>query len=210
MTIEATVPGLRERKRLATRHAIQLAVLNLATERGLDSVTVDEISRIADVSPRTFFNYFASKEEALIGDGPSLPQSDSQREFIDAGPDADILAGLGELIALASEEASEHRDLAARRRGLLKNHPELFAIRMANMRAFEDEVTALVSQRLVADGVSADLDDAELAQKARLITLVAFAAMKHAWACWADAGGSESLSTRLRQSFIEVRALFGQ
>ena len=210
MTIDATVPGLRERKRLATRHAIQLAVLDLAAERGLDSVTVDEISRIADVSPRTFFNYFASKEEALIGDGPSLPQSDSHQEFIEAGPDADILAGLGELIARASEEASDHRDLAARRRTLLKNHPELFAIRMANMRAFEDEVTALVEKRLVADGVSTELDEAELARKARLITLVAFAAMKHGWACWADAGGSEPLSTRLRQSFTEVRALFGQ
>ena len=55
-------PGLRERKRRATRRAIQLAVIDLVAERGLDGTTVDEISRRADISPRTFFNYFTSKD----------------------------------------------------------------------------------------------------------------------------------------------------
>jgi len=59
---DAAEPGLRERKRLATRRAIQFAVLELVSERGLEGVTVDEVSRRADVSARTFFNYFASKE----------------------------------------------------------------------------------------------------------------------------------------------------
>ncbi|MEO8263341.1 MAG: helix-turn-helix domain-containing protein, partial [Pseudolysinimonas sp.] len=63
-------PGLRERKRLATRRAIQVAAIEIVRERGLDATTIDEIARIADISPRTFFNYFSSKEEAIIGDGP--------------------------------------------------------------------------------------------------------------------------------------------
>ncbi|MBW8873252.1 MAG: TetR family transcriptional regulator, partial [Leifsonia sp.] len=44
--------GLRERKRLATRRAIQLAALRLVKDRGLDAVTIDDISHDADVSPR--------------------------------------------------------------------------------------------------------------------------------------------------------------
>ena len=59
-------PGLRERKKTETRGAIQQAVLFLALGRGLDAVTADEIAAAANVSVRTFHNYFGSKEEALV------------------------------------------------------------------------------------------------------------------------------------------------
>ena len=59
-------PGLRERKKTETRVAIQQSVLMLALGRGLDVVTADEIAAAANVSVRTFHNYFSSKEEALV------------------------------------------------------------------------------------------------------------------------------------------------
>jgi AcrR family transcriptional regulator len=59
-------PGLRERKKAETRKAIGQAVLYLALERGLDAVTADDIAAAANVSVRTFHNYFDSKQEALI------------------------------------------------------------------------------------------------------------------------------------------------
>ena len=58
--------GLRERKKAQTRSAISNAVLLLALDRDLDAVTVDDIAAAADVSVRTFHNYFGSKEEALV------------------------------------------------------------------------------------------------------------------------------------------------
>jgi AcrR family transcriptional regulator len=58
--------GLRERKKAQTRRAISQAVLFLALERGLDAVTADDIAAAANVSVRTFHNYFGSKEEALV------------------------------------------------------------------------------------------------------------------------------------------------
>jgi AcrR family transcriptional regulator len=58
--------GLRERKKAATRTALSQAALHLALARGVDSVTADEIAASADVSVRTFHNYFGSKEEAIV------------------------------------------------------------------------------------------------------------------------------------------------
>ena len=204
MTIEAAHSGLRERKRLATRRAIELATLTLVAEKGLDNVTVDEISRVADISPRTFFNYFASKELAIAGDAPELPGEDAVARYVSGSETRTVLEGLGDLLASASDAASEDTDLLRLRRALLKQYPQFVALRMAAMRAFEDQLADVVARRLAVDEPELARDPAALANKARLITLVAFGAMKHAWSCWADNEGGVALADRLRDSFDQL------
>jgi AcrR family transcriptional regulator len=58
--------GLRERKKVATREALGEAALRLALERGPDNVRVDDIAEAAGVSPRTYNNYFSSREQAIV------------------------------------------------------------------------------------------------------------------------------------------------
>jgi len=122
--------GLRDRKKARTRNALSAAALILALERGLDDVTADEIAAAADVSPRTFHNYFASKDEALAAGWRSLLEDYVAR--LAARPaDEPILASL-EIVfgniaadAVASQQATElHLDLFtspafAAQRGLL-------------------------------------------------------------------------------------------
>jgi AcrR family transcriptional regulator len=61
--------GLRERKKLATRKALSDAALRLAIQRGLENVTIEDITAEANVALRTFRNYFASKYEAVVAIG---------------------------------------------------------------------------------------------------------------------------------------------
>jgi AcrR family transcriptional regulator len=196
-------PGLRERKRLATRRAIQLAVISVVRERGLDAATIDEIARVADVSPRTFFNYFSSKEEAIVGDSPELPPVEAQNAFIaDRSP---LLSAIARLFSASITPALQDQEVVLARRALMKVNPDLSARRWASMHRFEADVVDLVARRLTAEHPGLTADPAALAGRARLIALLAIAAMRHAWATWMDDNGEHgTLVERLGQSFDEL------
>lgn len=208
--MSAREPGLRERKRLATRRSIQIAVLHLTAERGLDQVTVDDISRAAGVSPRTFFNYFPTKEASLAGDLPMEFAGDVAERFERAAPDRDPLA---DLVGIIAEQAEAHGvidpELHQLRRRVLADYPQIFALRMDRVRAFEADIAASVAVRLRADAVargeSADVDgdtepdpDIEIAERARLIGMLVFTLARGAWATWMEHPGETSLAELMR------------
>ena len=201
MSLDVAQHGLRERKRIATRRAIETAALGLVVEKGYENVTVDEISHRADVSPRTFFNYFASKEAALIGEAPELPDSELVEAYVTGSGNA--LQGLGALVSSATDnEGGEDADTHALRFSLMKQYPQLFALRMAAMKTFEAELTGVVSDRLRHEFPS--LPEDAVRSRARLTTLVAFGAIRHAWASWAENETAMSLSARMAESFDQL------
>jgi AcrR family transcriptional regulator len=98
-----TTPGLRERKKADTRAALAAATLRLVADRGWDHVTVEAIAAAADVSYRTFFNHFSSKEEALLQPGgPDQPRLSTR-----------LRAQPAEVGTLAAVRAAVREDLSA-------------------------------------------------------------------------------------------------
>ena len=89
--------GLRERKRLDVERALRLAALTLMAEKDVDEVTVEQIAAQADVSTRTFFNYFATKDQ--IFNAPSVGESEDFVGRVSALPlDLSPLQALGRAI----------------------------------------------------------------------------------------------------------------
>ncbi len=68
-TEEHTFEGLRERKKRQMRAVIVAAAMERFGERGFDAVTVADVARAADVSEKTVFNYFPTKEDLVFGAG---------------------------------------------------------------------------------------------------------------------------------------------
>src|ERR1700685_2497755 len=103
--------SLRERKKLPARGLLRRVALELVAERGLSSVTVEDIAEAADVSPRTFFNYFPSKEAALFGGDPDRA-AELREHVISEAPGEPALAALGVVLAQDAEAmAGELRSL---------------------------------------------------------------------------------------------------
>jgi AcrR family transcriptional regulator len=82
--------GLRERKKRATRDAIAATARRLFAERGYDAVTVAEIAVAADVSEKTVFNHFATKEELVFAGGEKR-LAQLQRDIAQRTPGTSVL-----------------------------------------------------------------------------------------------------------------------
>jgi AcrR family transcriptional regulator len=139
--------GLRERKKRARRGAIVDAAQALVLQHGLDAVTVDAIAEAAGISTRTFFNYFDSKDDAVLGlAGLNVPP-DVEATFVAGGPTGRMLPDLEVLVAgllggFAGSEARAHRGFE-----LLQAEPRLLARQFAWMDAHRSGVVALFERR---------------------------------------------------------------
>ncbi|QGH68161.1 TetR/AcrR family transcriptional regulator [Pseudactinotalea sp. HY158] len=143
-------PGLRERKKRATWAALHRAALTLVDSRGLDQVTVDDIAAAADVSPRTFFNYFRTKEDALTGVDPHYV--DELVATLRDRPESESpVAACRAVLLWDCERVLRGEDLWEKRVRVATRHRDLFQSAWATSAHLEIELTRALAHRMGLD-----------------------------------------------------------
>jgi AcrR family transcriptional regulator len=195
--------GLRERKKVDTRRALSDAALELAFEHGLENVTRDEIAARADVSLRTFNNYFANKYEAV-----AYRQAERVRRSIDilrrTPPEVPLWTAVTEAVlrpldedfraARGIENSVPSRAQLAETRKLLT----ITEIRDALANGLFDEWVGVIAERTATD-VARDLYP-------RLVAATVRAVGDAAMEAYVVADPPVAITTLIRQGFDAVAA----
>lgn len=189
--VEQPAPlGRRDRKKRTTRLALKAAAIDLVAERGFANVTVEDIAEAVDVSVRTFFNYFPSKEAALVGEDPELVEAMC----------SDLVALPGELTPLQAlrtilfdrihaigedlDLSGESHEVWFRRLALMRSQPEVLS-------AYSKHVTLL--EQALTDALVRRLGDERQRIYAGIVTTSAMGAMRVVAKSWCGDGGTASL-----------------
>lgn len=163
--------GLREQKKQATREALRAAALRLALERGPDNVRVDDIAEAAGVSPRTYNNYFSSREQAIVA------AVTSEREARVAAAVADRPGGVGLADAVIEAVVDQYTTADAPVRDALL----LITTRPALRDAFIDTTAAI--EHPLTEAIAARLGDSG-PHTARVLAASVAAAVRVALELW--------------------------
>lgn len=187
--------GLRERKKAATRSALRAAAVRLYRGARPEQVTVEDICAEVDVSPRTFFNYFATKDEAVFG--LDADQAATIAGWIvDRPPEEDPLTAVQRVLEGIMDDGTG-TGLWQDQMLLLREHPELVPRFHAATRATE---------QALGDGLARRTGRAPAAPYVRTTAAVAMTAMWVATARWLDSPEGSAAPPLLAETVELIRA----
>ena len=195
------VPGLRERKKEQTRRALEDAALDLFERQGFEHTTVEEIAAACDVSPRTFFRYFATKDQVLFGDDAEFTDmlADLEHRPVDEAP----LRSVRAFVDAKIESFADERERLVRRARVLAATPSLqFHGPHMELGKIEAVVDAL-ARRDAAAGLEPRI------LELRLGVGVGFAAIRAALDTWIADGATGDLFAMVDEAFDRVEAGLG-
>jgi AcrR family transcriptional regulator len=186
--------SLRERKKQRTYRELQEVALQLVAERGFDGVTTDDIAAAAEVSKTTFYRYFGSKEEVVLGNAVDLDEV--RRALYERPLDEPVLASVRDaILGLADGIQHEPTALLARLR-LMRATSSLMARYLEQQSAFERLLGEFIAQRRGTD--------AEVDLEARLLAASTIAALRVAIDYWLDHEGIPDLEQLVRRGLSFV------
>ena len=202
--VDPKTEGLRERKRREARAATQRAAIELCLEHGYHSVTVDMICDAAGISARTFYNYFGSREGAVIGDSKPMPQDHHIAAFLDARHCSDVEA-FAVMMAQVWAESELDREVFVMRRRLLDATPELMALNMARVTQARGQYATVVRRRLETSHPG--LADQDYDTEAALVVSLGLSTLQVVARPWLSGDDDTPLDTLVHDYFPRMRRL---
>jgi AcrR family transcriptional regulator len=187
--------GLRERKKLATKQALALTAMQLAVQRGLENVRVEDITDAVNVSRRTFTNYFSCKEEAIAS--LNAARFTQAVEALRGRPAGEPLAdSLAEVFAAEHEAAAEFGPERIAQIRTMMTAPALQGEALKTMVQAEGPLAKVIAERTGADPQS-DL-------RPHVLAAAVMAAVRAANEHWIASDGAVSLPDLIRAAVRQV------
>ncbi len=188
-------PGLRERKRQQTRERLTQMAMALFLDRGFEATTLDDIAAAADISRRSFFHYFASKEDVVFA-----WQEESTAALLAAV--AARPANESMLVAAENAISAMIRQLEAREAialaQLKRDNPALQA---------RDQVKYEKLERALAEALAKRAGHKAERLAARLVAMIATGAMRIGGEFWVAEGARENPEAMAKRTFAAIRAI---
>jgi AcrR family transcriptional regulator len=191
----ANVPGLRERKRQQTRERLTRVAMALFIDRGFEATTLDDIAAAADISRRSFFHYFASKEDVVFA-----WQEESTAALMAAvaarPADESMLAAAENAISSMIRQLDPGEAMAMAQ--LKRDNPALQA---------RDQVKYEKLERALAEALGKRAGHKTERLQARLVAMIATGAMRIGGELWAAEGAREKPEALAKRTFAAIRAI---
>lgn len=187
--------GLRERKKAKTRDDLREAATELFTEQGFDRTTIEEIAARCDVSPRTFFRYFANKEDVLFVEGEERCQQLLAELAARPASETPLVALRESFVHLASAVESDREGLMKRKR-IYAETPSLRTRHLERQQSWDQEIFEALRDR---PGASK-----HAVMDLRLVAGTSMAALHAAVDTWLEGGGD--LRVLVERAFDRISA----
>ncbi|MFE0375730.1 TetR/AcrR family transcriptional regulator [Streptomyces inhibens] len=197
----APTGGLRERKKQRTRDALIRAALELFTEQGYDATTVDEIAEVVDVSQRTYFRYFANKEDVAFAVQEMVEARFLEELSVRPAAEAPLTA-LRSAVMVAWDEIGSAiesvipLELHMRSYQMIESTPALVAVHLRRSSELEEQIARLIARR---EGLDVDTDP-----RPRVLVAAFSGVMRAAGKVWGEGPDCSVASIReLTESYLD-------
>lgn len=198
--MEVQVIGLREKKHLETRTNLEKAAIALVVKDGLDKTTIDAISEAANVSPRTFFNYFDSKEDAILGVYLNKDEADDSKTSSFQAND-DIVSAVVDLIIGFINPSKDSQQLKKKRVRLIRQYPVLLEKQISRATKMNDALNTKVKDMILIK--HPEIDEAVATESSGVITMASVGGVRIAVKEWLT-GNTATMTDDVKQRAIKI------